>query len=132
MIMIGMVHEPQALTAYPIAIGAMAPPTFANVFMHPVTVPAYSPPMSWQTAQAGVMERSAIPAAAAINRAAAMGLPIIGAAARIKPLATREVAAPPHRTVRRAYCFDQWAVQNPPSRLAAGTLKRTALDRYLA
>src|SRR6266496_3386974 len=129
MIMIGMVHEAQALTAYPIAIGAMAPPAFANVFMHPVTVPVYSPPISWQTAQAGVIERSAIPAAAAINKAAAMGIPIIAAAARIKPLATRDVAATPHRPILRPYFFDQWSVQSPPTRLAAAPLKRTALDR---
>src|SRR5215475_9672146 len=127
--MIGMVQEAQAPTAYPIASGAIAPPTFANVFMHPVTVPAYSPPISWQIAQAGVIERSAMPAAAAISKAAAIGLPITAAVARMMPLATRDVAATPHRPVLRPYFFDQWSVQSPPTRLAAAPLKRTALDR---
>src|SRR5262249_6205278 len=129
MIMIGTVHEAQVLTAYPIATGAIAPPTFANVFIHPVTVPAYSPPMSWQTAQAGVIERSAMPAAAAIIKAAARGLPIVAAAARVMPLATRDAAATPHRPILRPYFFDQWSVQSPPTRLAAAPLRRTALDK---
>src|SRR5262245_59366783 len=125
----GMLHDDQALTAYPMAIGAMAPPTFAKVFMHPVTVPAYSDPMSWQTAHAGVIDRSAMPAATAISKAAVIGLTIIAAAARAAPLTVSEIAATPHRPILRPNFFDQWSVHSPPAMLADAPLKSTMLDR---
>src|SRR6185295_1753754 len=128
----GIVHEFDMLTRYPIATGAIAPPTFAKVFMHPVTVPAYSPPMSWQTDHAGVNARSAIPAAAASRNAAARGLEITAAAASAAPLTARAIAATPHRPVLRPYFRDQRSVQTPPSTLAAAPDNNTMLDSQLA
>src|SRR5262245_21995426 len=124
-----MLHEDQFPTAYPIAIGAIEPPTFANVFMHPVTVPAKSPPISWQRAHAGVIERSAMPAATAIIRALAIECPTRAAVPRITPLVTSDIAATPHRPVLRPYFFDHRSVQWPPSKLAAAPAKRTMDDR---
>src|SRR5437867_4333193 len=99
----GVVQEPHHWTAYPIATGAMAPPRFAKVFIQPVTVPADSRPMSRQTAQAALIDKSAMPAASAMSNAAARELVMVAARLSINPLPTSAVDATPQRPTLNPY-----------------------------
>src|SRR5439155_21876627 len=128
----GVVQEPHHWTAYPIATGAMAPPRFAKVFMQPVTVPADSRPMSRQTAQAALIDKSAMPAASAINKAAAKEFVMIAAPASINPLPTSAVDATPQRPIFIPYRSTQRTVQKPPITLAIAPLKSTIDANRLA
>src|SRR5262245_13798188 len=104
----------------------MAPPTFANVFMQAVTVPADSRPTSRHMAHAALMHRSAAPAAHAINSAAATGRFVTAAAASRRPLDGRAIAPTAHRPTLSPYFFTHRSVQNPPSRLVIAPMKSTS------
>src|SRR5438477_6479120 len=105
--------------------GPIAPPIFANVFMHAVTVPAESRPTSRHIAQAALMQRSAAPAASAIRSAAAKGWFVTAAPASRSPLDGRAIAPTAHRPILSPYFFTQRSVQNPPSKLVIAPMNKT-------
>src|SRR5262249_23178366 len=114
------------------ATGAIAPPRLANVFMHPVTVPADSRPMSRQTAHAELMLKSATPAAAAISSAPAIALLHPAPPARNTPPPTRAPDAPPHHPTHNPYPPPQKPAQPPPPILAIAPQKSTTDANKLA
>src|SRR5579862_3108154 len=111
----GTSQRPQAARLWPKMTGLSAPPRFPNVFIVPLTTPAWRPPISRHTAHAGLTPRAASPAAAASNPAARPGesvntAPATASAARGKP--TRPGARRPARTPHR--CAST-SLSHPPS-----------------
>src|SRR5262249_13964198 len=112
-------------------IGERPPAKLPNMFIIPDTVPAYSPPTSITTAQAGPMFISRKNAATLSRTTASSGLPV--AAPGIRKTAVRTIAAAPtpHRESLRLPVLLPTSSQSHPPAVSPSIPARNGMLLYM-